>query len=68
MSQVATFSFVPGQSARSQRAKHRTNPFSGKIGRRILNLVALALTVTELFNKVWGGRERGGGTEGGGRR
>ena len=37
---------------RSQRAKNRTEPFPGKIGRGILNLVALALTVTELFNKV----------------
>ena len=27
-------------------------PFPGKIGRGILNLVALALIVTELFNKV----------------
>ena len=43
-SQVATF--VPGQRCRSQRAKHRTDPFPGKIGRGILNLVALALTVT----------------------
>ena len=47
-SQVATF--VPGQSC--QRAKNRTDPFPGKIGRGILNLVALALTVTDLFNKV----------------
>ena len=34
------------------KAKHRTEPFPGKIGRGILNLVALALTVTELLNKV----------------
>ena len=27
-------------------------PFPGKIGRWILNLIALALTVTELFNKM----------------
>ena len=27
-------------------------PFPGKIGRGILNLVALALIVRELFNKV----------------
>ena len=45
MSQVATF--VP---ARSQTATNRTETFPGKIGRGILNLVALALTV--LFNKV----------------
>ena len=32
--------------------KNRTEPFPGKIGREIFNLVALALTVTELFNKV----------------
>ena len=43
-SQVATF--VPGQRCQV------TEPFPGKIGRDILNLVALALTVTELFNKV----------------
>ena len=49
-SQVATF--VPGKGQRSQRAKNRTEPFPGKIGRGILNLVALALRVTELFNKV----------------
>ena len=49
-SQVATF--VPGQGARSQRAKNRTDPFPPKFGRGILNLVALALTVAELFNKV----------------
>ena len=47
-SQGATF--VPG--AMSQRAKNRTDPFPGKIGRGILNLVALALTVAELFNKM----------------
>ena len=35
-----------------ERAKNRTEPFPGKIDRDILNLVALALTVTELFNKV----------------
>ena len=34
------------------RAKNRTEPFPGKIGRGILNLVALALTVTGLFKKV----------------
>ena len=44
-SQVATFE-------RSQTAKYKTEPFLCKIGRGILNLVALALTVTELFNKV----------------
>ena len=42
-----------GKGARSQRANNRTEPFPVKIGRWILNLVALALTVTELFNKVW---------------
>ena len=41
-----------GKGARSQRAKNRTEPFPGIIGRGILNLVGLALTVTELFNKV----------------
>ena len=41
-----------GKGARSQRAKNRTEPFSGKIGRGILKLVAIALTVTHLFNKV----------------
>ena len=35
------------------KPKNRTEPFPGKIGRGILNLVALALTVTELFNKVF---------------
>ena len=39
------------KGARPQRA-NRTEPFPGKIGREILNLVGLALTVTELFNKV----------------
>ena len=48
-SQVAIF--VPEQ--RSKRAKNRTEPFPGKTGRGILNLVALALTVIELFNKVY---------------
>ena len=46
-SQIATF--VPQQRC---QAKNRTEAFPGKIGRGILNLVALALTVTELFNKV----------------
>ena len=46
MSHVA--SFVPAQ--RSQRAKNWIDPFPGKIGRGILNLVALALTMTELFS------------------
>ena len=32
--------------------KNKTEPFPGKIGRRILNFLALALMVTELFNKV----------------
>ena len=41
-SQVATFVSGPD----------RTEPFPVKIGRGILNLAALALTVTELFNKV----------------
>ena len=41
-----------GKGARPQRAKNRAEPFPGKIGRGILDLVALALTVTELFNKV----------------
>ena len=41
-----------GKGARSQRAKNRTEPFPGKTGQGVLNLVALALTVTELFNKV----------------
>ena len=49
-SKVATF--MPGQSCRLQRAKNRTEPFPGKIGQWILNLVVLALTVTELFHKV----------------
>ena len=49
-SQVATFDQGKGQ--RSQRTKNRTEPFPRKIGRGILNIVALALTVTELFNKV----------------
>ena len=35
-----------GKVQRSQRAKNRTEPFPGKIGRGILNLVPLALTVT----------------------
>ena len=35
-------------------AKITREPFPGKIDRGILNLVALALTVTELFNKVCG--------------
>ena len=48
-SQVA---LCQGKGARSQRAKNRTEPFPGEIGQGILNLVALALTVTELFNKV----------------
>ena len=41
-----------GKGQRLQKAKYRTEPFPGKIGREILNLVALGLTVTELFNKV----------------
>ena len=46
-SQVATF--VP-----VHRGLKKQNPgFPGKIDRGILNLVALALMVTELFNKVW---------------
>ena len=32
-----------GKGARPQRAKNRTEPFPGKIGRRFLNLVGLAL-------------------------
>ena len=32
--------------------QRKTGPFPGKIGQRIINLVALALTVTELFKKV----------------
>ena len=40
------------KGARLQRAKNRTELFPGKIDRGILNLVALALTVTEIFNKV----------------
>ena len=30
----------------------KIEPFPGKIGRGILNLAALALRVTELFNKM----------------
>ena len=41
---------VKGQ--KRSKAKNKTEPFPGKIGRGILNLVALALMVTELFNKV----------------
>ena len=41
-----------GNGVRSQRAKNRTEPFPGKICQGILNLMALALTVTELFNNV----------------
>ena len=41
-----------GKGARSQRSKSGIESFPGKIGRGILNLVALALMVTELFNKV----------------
>ena len=37
--------------ARAKVPGHRSR-FPGKIGRGILNLAALALTVTELFNKV----------------
>ena len=44
--------FCQGKGASSQRAKNRIEPFPGKIGRGIFNLVALALMVTELFNKV----------------
>ena len=40
------------------RAKNRIEPFPGTFGRGILNLVALALTVTELFNKVCEKEER----------
>ena len=35
-----------------RKVKNRTKSFPGKFGRGVLNLVALALTVTELFNKV----------------
>ena len=41
-----------GKSQGAKRAKSRTEPFPSKIGRGILNLVALALTGPELFNKV----------------
>ena len=41
-----------GKGQRSQRAKNRTEPFPGKIGRGVLILVTLALTVTELVNNV----------------
>ena len=53
-SQVATF--VPRQRCQVTESfpGNQTLPesFHGKIGRGILNLVALPLTVTELFNKV----------------
>ena len=47
------FPLCQGKGQRSQRAKNRTEPFPCKIGRGILNLVALALMVTELLNKVY---------------
>ena len=50
-SQVATF--VSGQRSKvTESYKDTIKPFPGKIGRGILNLVALALKVTELLNKV----------------
>ena len=41
-----------GKDQRSPRAKNRTERFPYKIGRGIINLVALALMVAELFHKV----------------
>ena len=37
---------------RGTQGQNRTEPFPDKIDRGILNVVAIALTVTELFNKV----------------
>ena len=51
-SQVATLALCQGKGGRSQRARNRTEHFPAKISRGILNLVGLALTVTELFNEV----------------
>ena len=50
-SQVATFALSKGKGARSQIAKNKTELFPSKIGRGILNLVALALTVTEFIQQ-----------------
>ena len=41
---------VPGH--RELIEQNRTEPFPGKIGQGIFNLVVLALPATELFNKV----------------
>ena len=49
---VASCNLCGRGKVKGHRAENRTEPFHGKIGRGILNLVALALTVTELFNKV----------------
>ena len=40
------------QRSKVTESSNRTAPFPGKICPGILNLVALALTVTELFNKL----------------